>query len=445
MSRSQVSPTVAIVGRPNVGKSTLFNRLVGKRQSIVHDQPGVTRDRIAGRFEIDNSCQAHLIDTGGLLLAEDDRLGLNEQVWLAIEESDLLLFVVDGKTGLTPADTEIAARLRRVDRPMILIVNKSDAAISEHQAPEFFRLGIEPLVRLSAEHGIGFDELHTRMSEMLPVMEAPESLEQEGPRLALVGRPNVGKSSLLNRLLGEARALVSPTAGTTRDPIDTPIELDGRRYVLIDTAGIRRRSRTSGAPEALAVMMARRQLERADVALLVIDAADGVTTGDLAISGAAWEMGRALVVLVNKWDLIREEERRSLEISWARLEEITYRPARVNVSALTGRGVERILPAAARVLEAYRREVGTADVNRLIESALRRHHAPTQAGRPWKVYYSTQVSSGPPTFMLFANRQLPRGASYRRYLENELREALGLDGVPIRLVIKRRGGEGHER
>ena len=284
------TPTVAIVGRPNVGKSTLFNRLVGRRQSIVHDQPGVTRDRVFGETELDGGRSLHLLDTGGLLRAEEDALGLNSQVWMAIEESDLLLFVVDAKVGLTVGDEEVAGELRKANVPMLLVINKIDVARASDHALEFHVLGVEPQVRLSAEHGSGFQDLHDRMGEMLPAVRPPVPVEGES-RIAIVGRPNVGKSSILNRLLGEERVLVSPVAGTTRDPIDTSVDVDGRHYRLVDTAGIRRRSRTSGTPEALAIMMAKRQLERADVALLVVEAPAGVTAGDLAIAGAAWDMG----------------------------------------------------------------------------------------------------------------------------------------------------------
>jgi GTP-binding protein len=436
---SHQTPTIAIVGRPNVGKSTLFNRLVGWRQSIVHDEPGVTRDRVVGQATLDGERKVHVIDTGGLLIGEADTLslGLNDQVWMAIAESDLLIFVVDGKTGLTTADEEVAAQLRKVDKPMLLVVNKSDVAAAAHLAPEFYVLGIEPLIELSAEHGLGFQDLHDHLNGMLPWFD--ESVEEDDvARIALVGRPNVGKSSLLNRLLGEERALVSPTAGTTRDPIDTTIQVEGKRFMLVDTAGIRRRSKTSGAPEALAVMMAKRQLERADLALLVIEAQAGVSAGDLAIAGAAWEMGRAIVVLVNKWDLIDEKAREDLEMAWERLATIAADPERVNVSAMTARSVEKIFPAAERALEAYRTEVSTSDLNRLVENAVRSHNPPTEHGKPWKVFYSTQVKTGPPTFLLFANRLLPKASTYRRYLENTFRRVLELRGIPIRLVIRRR-------
>jgi GTP-binding protein len=256
--------------------------------------------------------------------------------------------------------------------------------------------------------------------------------------VANVGSPNVGKSSLVNRLAGKPRALVSPQAGTTRDPLDTPIERDGKTYLLIDTAGIRRRSQVSGAAEELAVMMARRQIERAQVAVLLVDAAAGVTSGDLAIAGAIWELGRAAVVAVNKWDLLDEEARERLELSWPRLDELLSGPPRVNISATGGRGVDKLFPAIDAVLASYRLSLGTGEVNRLFEEFVAAHHPPAERGQIWKYYYATQVGSEPPTFMLFANRALPRQHSYRRYLENRLRERFELGGVPVRLVIRKR-------
>jgi GTP-binding protein len=256
--------------------------------------------------------------------------------------------------------------------------------------------------------------------------------------LALVGRPNVGKSSLLNRLLGQERVLVSPVPGTTRDPIDSILEVDDRRYLLIDTAGIRRRAKTSGAPEDLAIMLARRQIERAEIVVLVIDAAAGVTSGDLAIAGSVFELGRSAVVAVNKWDLVTQPVRDRLEETWPRLDEVLARPRRVNLSAESGRGVAKLLPAVDEVREAHRIELGTSEVNRLFERAVARHHAPAIRGRPWKFYYATQVNTAPPTFMIFANSPLARGSSFRRYLENVVRRELDLRGVPARLVVRKR-------
>ena len=429
-----VTPSVAIVGRPNVGKSTLFNRLLRQRKAIVHDQPGVTRDRITGQMEFEDDRAVLLVDTGGLVPGDDDVLGLNRQVLLAVEESDLLIFVVDGKEGLVAADETVWQELREYSKPSILVVNKADTRAAQEGHYEFYRLGFEKQILVSAEHAMGIGELHEAIAEMLPPAIAPE--ESEAPHLAIVGRPNVGKSSLLNRILGRNRALVSPEPGTTRDPIDTLISSGDKEYLLVDTAGIRRRSRVSGTPEELAVMMARRQLDRADAALLVVDASQGVTSGDLAIAGTAWELGRPSVVLVNKWDLLDEKKREDLEESWERFDQLLASPSRVNISALTGRGVEKVLPAAAEVLALLATRPGTSELNRIMATAVSRHRAPHLAGKPWKLRYATQVSSTPPTFVVFANRRLPRQAPYRRYLENFLREALGLWGIPIRFVIR---------
>jgi GTP-binding protein len=430
-----VTPTVAIVGRPNVGKSTLFNRLIGRRQAIVHDQPGVTRDRITGLASLDGGT-VQVVDTGGLVPGEGGPLGLNRQVLLAVEESDLLLFLVDGREGLLAADEAVWAELRRYGKPALLVINKSDTRAARESQGEFYRLGIEPQLLVSAEHGHGIEDLREAILRMMPggeVVSFPDV-----PAVAVVGRPNVGKSSVVNRLLGTERILVSPEPGTTRDPIDSLIERDGRRYLLIDTAGMRRRSRASGAPEELAVMLARRQIERAQVAVLVIDAAAGVTQGDLAVAGAIWEVGRAAVVAVNKWDLLGADTRERLEASWPRLSELLAAPRRVNVSALSGRGMEKLLPAIDPTLRDFQLRLPTAEVNRLLESAVAAHHPPAERGRAWKLYYATQVTTGPPTFMIFANRLLPRRSTYRRYLENRLRRELGLPGVPLRLVIRRR-------
>jgi GTP-binding protein len=430
-----VTPTVAIVGRPNVGKSTLFNRLLGRRQAIVHDLPGVTRDRITGLAPLGDEGSFQLIDTGGLVPG-DDPLGLSEQVFLAVAESDLLIFLVDGRAGLVSADEVVWERLRATGKPALLAVNKSDTREARERFAEFYKLGIDRQLLISAEHGQGVEDLREALALALP--EATPEVRSEAPAVAIVGRPNVGKSSLLNRIAGQPRALVSPVAGTTRDPVDTLIRRGDRSYLLIDTAGIRRRSQTTGAAEELAVMMARRQIERAQVVVLVVDAAQGVTSGDLAIAGTIWELGRAAVLAINKWDLLDEESHAKLELSLERLTDNLAEPGRVNVSALTGRGVEKLFPAIDRALAGYGRKLGTGEVNRLFEGAIRRVSPPTLGGRPWKLYYATQVSSEPPTFMLFANRALPRTHHYRRYLENRLRGELDLAGVPLRLVVRRR-------
>ncbi|MGH9464231.1 MAG: ribosome biogenesis GTPase Der [Thermoanaerobaculia bacterium] len=428
------SPTVAIVGRPNVGKSTLFNRLLGRRQAIVDDLPGATRDRVSGLARVDGR-SLHLVDTGGLL-AGDDVLGINRQVLQAIAESDLVLLVVDGSAGLLPGDQHVEESLRPFGKPTVLVVNKGDTRAARDGFHEFSRLGVEPRVLLSAEHGQGLPELRQAILERVPLAAEPEPAT--APRLAIVGRPNVGKSSILNRLVGEERALVAATPGTTRDPVDSLVMRAGRPYLWVDTAGIRRRGKTADSTEALAVLMASRQVEAAEIALLVIDAAQGVTSGDLSIAGSIRELGRAAVLAVNKWDLLDEPARARLEASWGRLDDLLGSPRRVNVSAATGRGLDRLYPAIDEALTAFRLEVGTAELNRVLERALAARRPPSSQGRPWKLYYATQVTAGPPTFMLFANRSLPRTAAYRRYLERSLREALALRGVPVRLVVRRR-------
>ena len=430
-----MKPVLAIVGRPNVGKSTLFNRLIGRRKAIVHDMPGITRDRITGTFQLDGERPVQVVDTGGLVLG-DDPLGLSQQVFLAVEESDLLLFVVDGREGLTSADEAVWERFRRFGKPAVLIVNKGDTREAKARFPEFYSLGIDQQILLSAEHGGGVNDLREALAHSLP--EIADVPQPEAPPVAIVGRPNVGKSSLLNKIAGQPRSLVSPMAGTTRDPVDTLITRGDKSYLLIDTAGMRRRSQVSGAPEELAVMMARRQIERAQVAVLVIDASQGVTSGDLAIAGSIWELGRAAVVAINKWDLLDEEAREKLEFSMQRLDELLADPGRVNVSALSGRGIDKLFGPVDKALTAYHTKLSTGELNRLFESFVRAVKPTSHQGRPWKLYYATQVSTAPPTFMLFANRTLPRNDHYRRYLENRLREALDLPGVPVRLVIRKR-------
>jgi GTPase len=435
-SARRPTPTVAIVGRPNVGKSTLFNRLIRRRRAIVHDQPGVTRDRIVEIADLVPGRPVQWIDTGGLVPGEAS--GLNEQVLLAVEASDVVLFVVDGTSGRTAADERVLDEIRRRARALVLVANKGDVRAAREGAGELWGFGLGEPVVVSAEHGGGLGELVERIAGLLPAAEAEAIDDRELMPVAIVGRPNVGKSSLLNRILGEARLLVSPLPGTTRDPIDTLVERESGRFLFIDTAGIRRRAKVSGAPEELAVMLARRQIERADVAVLVIEAPQGVTTGDLAIAGAIWEAGRAAVVAINKWDLLDDAGRERLERSWPRLDELLAEPPRINLSAATGRNVDKLFEAVVKARQALRTEVSTGELNRLLDRAVEAHRPPAMDHRPWKLYYATQVAVAPPTFMLFANRALPVSHPYRRYLENRLRESLDLAGVPIRLVVRRR-------
>ena len=430
---------IAIVGRPNVGKSTLFNRLIGRRQAIVHGTPGVTRDRLVGRFDVEGQGAVELIDTGGLVPG-DDPLGLNKQVEFAVEESDLLLLVVDGREGLAAADEQVMERLRTSGRPIVVVVNKADTRAAREGYHEFYALGGDALVLLSAEHGAGFESLHKEIAGHLPA--ASGAVVPPAPPVAVVGRPNVGKSSLINRLLGRERMLVSPTAGTTRDPIDSLLERDsGPDYLLVDTAGIRRRAQVQDAPEDLAVMLARRQIERAELVVLVVDASEGIASGDLAIADVAWQAGRSAVVVCNKWDLVDDGKRERLESGWDRLSELFAKPARINVSALTGRGLGNVMPALDRVGDRHRLQVPTSELNREVRRIVARHQPPAERGRPWRFFYATQVAGAPPTFLLFANRRLKRGHNYRKYLENSLRQTFELDGVPLRIVVRERTGD----
>jgi len=434
---SRVTPVVAIVGRPNVGKSTLFNRIVGERRSIVHDQPGVTRDRVVRLAPLDPERPVQWVDTGGLV-AGDDPLGVNDQIRLAVEESDLVLFVVDGAAGLTAADQHVLDALRSRSGSTLLVVNKGDVRAAREGAGEFWGLGLGEPHLVSAEHGEGIGDLLDAVRSRLPEQGEEDEDAEDAVAVAVVGRPNVGKSSLVNRILGESRMVVGETPGTTRDPVDALVEREAGLFRIVDTAGIRRRSRVSGAPEELAVMLARRQIERADVAVLVIEAPAGVTSGDLAVAGAIWEAGRAAVVVVNKWDLLDDEGRERLDRSWPKLEALLASPPRLNASALTGRGVESLFERIAAAAVANRTEIPTGELNRMLEEWLRRHRPPTVDGKLWKVLYATQVATAPPTLMLFANRSLPLSHPYRRYLENRLRESLQLEGIPIRLVVRRR-------
>jgi len=436
-----LTPAVAIVGRPNVGKSTLFNRLVGRRRAIVHDQPGVTRDRIVELAEVAPGRVVQWVDTGGLVPG-DDPLGINEQVLLAARESDLLVLVVDGKQGLTTADERVRDTLRRLDKPTLLVVNKADTRIARDGWAEFYALGTGEPLPVSAEHGLGIADLRQLILAALPEFPEPEPTDPGAIPVAVVGRPNVGKSSLVNRIVGSERTLVSPIPGTTRDPVDTLIRRGDRSYILVDTAGLRRRAKVSGTPEDLAVMLARRQIERCEVALLVIEAQKGVTSGDLAVAGAIWESGRAAVVAINKWDLLDDAGRERLDSSWPRLAEILADPPRVNLSAASGRGVEKIFERIDAAHGHFRTQFTTGELNRFLEGAIAQHAPPSEKGRAWKLYYATQVSTAPPTLMLFANRTLAIEHPYRRYLENRLRETFELPGIPIRLVVRKRSTSG---
>jgi GTP-binding protein len=433
-------PIVAIVGRPNVGKSTLFNRLIGRRKAMVDDMPGVTRDRNYGnvdRFEI----PFILVDTGGFEPETADRLlqQMREQSRLAMAEADLILFVMDGREGLTPADKEVAEMLRKADKPVFYLINKVDGDLQEAGIGDFYQLGVDNIISISAEHNRGIGDLMEAVVAALPQRAAPFA-EDEVTKITVVGRPNVGKSSLVNRLLGYERVVANPTPGTTRDSVDTFFTCKKKRYMLIDTAGIRRKGKTVEKIEIYSVMDSLRSIERADVALIVIDAAQGVTEQDEKIAGYAYEAGRACIFVVNKWDIPEKDNSTHGKFVERIRTEFKYLPFApiVFVSALTGQRIGQIMDEVANVMAQYTKRVTTSELNRAFSEAVESHHAPLFQGKRVKFYYATQVGTKPPSFVIFTNRPEGIHFSYERYLANRLREAFGFAGTPLNLMFRGR-------
>ena len=439
-----MKPIIAIVGRPNVGKSTFFNRLVGQRKAIVEDQPGVTRDRNYA----ETSYEDHpfiLVDTGGFEPASSDRLQqqIKEQVEVAIQEADLILFLMDGKEGLNPTDEEIAGHLRKVTKPAFYVVNKIDGEKREDSVPDFYRLGVSPLYSISAEHGRGIGDLMDEVTRVLPSTPPGREKIEEGVRVAIVGRPNVGKSSLLNKLIGRPRAIVDPTPGTTRDALDTLLLREGRRYVFIDTAGIRRKSRVTGRVEKYSAIRALKSLERCDVALVLIDGFEGLTEQDARIAEFAAESGRALILVVNKWDLVQKETRtmeKYKERIRGEVRTLDYVPI-LFISALTGQRASRVFRGIDDVIAEYRKRITTGELNTWLREAVQSYPPPPFRNRPVKLFFISQVSVAPPTFVLFLNEPQGLGESYQRYLIRRLRDRYGFAGTPLRLFLKKRRKE----
>ncbi len=444
-----MKPLVAIVGRPNVGKSTLFNRLSTAKKAIVLNEPGVTRDRNYGDCKWKNR-EFIMIDTGGFEPVSRDALlvQMREQALLAMEEADAILFLMDGREGLTPADLEIVGMLRKVEKPVLYGINKMDTEKQDPLLLDFYRIGADRLYPLSAEHGLGIAPIMDDLVDALPPREQAEGKEEEKDRIriAVIGKPNVGKSSLVNRILGFERTIVSETPGTTRDAIDTPFELSGKKYVLIDTAGIRRKSRISLKLEKYTVMEAIAALNRSDIALLLIDGQEGITEQDAKIAGIAFERGVAPIIVVNKWDLVEKDERTmgqyALKIKDT-LKFLDFAPI-LSVSAVTGQRVLRIFEVIDGVFGEYTKRIPTGELNRKMEEITAAFPPPLLRGRRNPVYFGTQFAVKPPSFVFFVRDPSAIHFSYERYLANRIREAFDLGRVPIRLIFRKKAREGRK-
>ncbi len=452
-------PVVALVGRPNVGKSTLFNRLAGERLAVVDDTPGTTRDRLVAEAEW-NGITFDIVDTGGIdptdlrrheplsIDSADYIQQIRAQAEMAAYEADAILFLVDVENGVTPADHEVAGILRTLQRrlagklwpPVLLIVNRCDNAQRRGQATEFYELGMGDPIPISALHGTGTGDMLDRLIESMGAKARPELESDTSVKIAIVGRPNVGKSSLLNRLLGEERVIVSPIPGTTRDAIDTQLTYHGTPIILIDTAGIRRRGSIEPGVEKYSVLRALKAMDRADVVLLLIDATEGVAAQDAHIAGMAIDKMKSVVVVVNKWDAISKDAHTMLAYTLhvrEQLNFLAYVPV-LFISALTGQRIGQVLPTALRVQEERLRRIPTSKLNRLLQQALSAHAPPTRKGKRLKITYAVQVRSDPPTFLFHVNDPKLVHFSYRRYLENRIRDHYGFLGTPLRLSFRRR-------
>ncbi|MBP8820157.1 MAG: ribosome biogenesis GTPase Der [Syntrophomonadaceae bacterium] len=436
-------PVVAVVGRPNVGKSTLFNHLIGKRKAIVEDVPGVTRDRLydntdwAGREFI-------IIDTGGIRFEEGDIFAreVKLQAELAIDEADVIIFVLDARQGLSPEDEQVADILRRSGKPVVLAANKVENFDRQLDYYEFYNLGLGEPIPISAMHGLNTNEL---LDQVIAHFAPPKDYEEDDNaiKIAIIGRPNVGKSSLVNAFLGEQRVIVSDIPGTTRDAIDTPFRYNNTDYILIDTAGIRRKSRIKEATEKYSVIRALKSIERADVVLIMLDATEGVSEQDQRIAGYAHEAGKANIIVVNKWDLVEKDGHTMNKFDKDIREDLkflAYAPI-MYVSALTKKRIFKVLELVDFVVEQHNRRINTAELNRVVNEAMMLNPLPGGGAKKVKIYYATQVRTAPPTFVFFANQPDAVHFSYLRYLENVLRQNFGFEGSPIRLLVRQKTGK----
>ncbi|WP_074034638.1 ribosome biogenesis GTPase Der [Exiguobacterium sp. AT1b] len=432
-------PAVAIVGRPNIGKSTIFNRIIGDRVSIVDDKPGVTRDRIYGTGEWLNR-KFHLIDTGGIEVGDEPLLvQMRHQAELAIDEADVIIFMVNGREGITAADEEVANLLFRSNKPIVLAVNKVDNFEMRDLMYEFYSLGFGDPFPISGTHGLGLGDLLDQVFELAPEKDEFE-YNEDVIQFSLIGRPNVGKSSLTNSILGEDRVIVSNIAGTTRDAIDTPFTRDGQEYVIIDTAGMRKRGKVYESTERYSVMRAQKAIERSNVVLVVLDGEEGIIEQDKRVAGLAHEAGKAIVIVVNKWDAVEKDDKTMKKMEEEIRKEflfLDYAPI-VFLSALTSKRLQTLLPVIKQVAETHRRRISTSVLNDVIVDAVAMNPTPTDKGQRLKINYATQVAIEPPTFVLFVNDPELLHFSYKRYLDNQIRKAFGFTGTPIHIVARQK-------
>ncbi len=438
---------VAIVGRPNVGKSTLFNKIIGERVSIVDDTPGVTRDRIYREAEWCGN-KFLLIDTGGIEPKNDDVIlkGMRLQAELAIDHADVIIFMVNVSDGLVAADSDVATMLRKSGKPVVVAVNKVDnAGQPPMELYEFYNLGLGDPMPISSIHGLGVGDMLDEVVAKLPETNSDEE-EEETLRVAVVGRPNAGKSSLINRILGEERVIVSDIAGTTRDAIDTRFEKDGVVYTLVDTAGMRKRGKIDDTIERYSVIRSLAAVDRADVCIIVIDATQGVTEQDSKIAGYAHDQGKASIIAINKWDLVEKETNTMKHFRDRVMEELPfmmYAPVHF-ISALTGQRVDRLFDLVTYVREQNTMRIKTGMLNDVLNEATSKVQPPSDKGKRLKIYYMTQASTCPPTFVVFVNNKELMHFSYLRYLENQIRGVFGLEGTPVKFIVRERGDDGKE-
>jgi len=444
-------PIIAVVGRPNVGKSTLFNRLTRQRKAIVHNQPGITRDRIYHPVELFPGCMVRLVDTGGLEPSTDDYIlsQMRTQSLAAVMEADVIVLLVDATEGITAMDEEVADVVRRSGKPVVLAVNKVDVKGAVHGIHDFYSLGFEQMIPISSAHGDGMDRLRHAIADALGLdpdqppatdRQEAETPESRPVHISIIGKPNVGKSSLLNRLLGEDRALVSDLPGTTRDPVDADIRYHGRTFRFVDTAGIRRRAKVKEFVEKISVVQAQKNIERSDVVLMLVDSSQDASLQDANISGYAHNHYKNVIILFNKWDLVEKDTRtvkKYEEQLRQKMKFLKYAPI-LFISAKTGQRVNRIFPLIESLLATGSRRIPTAALNRFLEDAVQKHRPPAERGRHYKFYYMTQTGTLPQTFTVFTNSSNPPHFSYVRYLENGIRDTFDLQTVPIRLQFKPR-------